>query len=162
MGSGKTTLGKKLALSMNCPFLDVDAEIEKSKGTPISQIFAEEGEEQFRKLEKEFIDGLKKDDLQIVSVGGGLPCFNDMIDSLLKIGIVVYLKTSKSTLFERLNNDLNERPLIEGMGESQLKIFIAELLSEREKYYLQAHVIVSEQDQTIEKITQLILPLQKS
>lgn len=162
MGSGKTTLGKQIASRLGCSFLDTDLEIEKSLGLSISQIFAEQGESHFRELEKNYIEHITADRQVVVSVGGGLPCFNNMMDALLSKGIVVYLKTSEFTLFNRLVNDLNERPLLEGLGEHEIKLFISDKLAQREKYYSQAHLIVPEQDQTVDMITQLILPLQKN
>jgi shikimate kinase len=162
MGSGKTTIGKDLASILDCPFLDSDREIERLTKNTISQIFAEKGEDHFRALEREFIESLNSDQLSVVSVGGGLPCFNEMMDLLLKNGIVIYIKTTESTLFTRLSNDLNERPLIEGMGEEELKTFIRVKLAEREKFYSGAHFILLEQNQLIEEIIQLILPLQRN
>lgn len=161
MGSGKTTLGKQLADKLKCPFVDTDREIEKANSTTISQLFAEKGEMYFRELEKNLIDEMEDDCLQVVAVGGGLPCFNRLMDTLLQKGIVVYLRTSEQTLFNRLLNDLNERPLIEGMGEEQLRSFIDVKLREREKMYGQAHLVLDEV-QNVQRIIQEILPLQKN
>lgn len=161
MGSGKTTLGKQLADKLKCPFVDSDREIEKAYSTTISQLFAEKGEMYFRELEKNFIDEVKSDFLQVVSVGGGLPCFNKLMDVLLQKGIVMYLRTTEQTLFKRLLNDLKERPLIEGMGEKELRSFIEVKLNEREKTYNQAHLIFDEV-QSIETIIQEILLLQRN
>lgn len=162
MGSGKSTLGKQLAATLNCPFLDSDREIEMQLKTTVSQIFAEKGEGFFRTLEKSFVEKVSQEQLQIIAVGGGLPCFNDMMDVLLSKGIVVYLKTSETTLFERLVNAMEERPLIEGMNEAQLKDYIHAKLKEREEVYSRSHLVIEEEDQTAERIIQLILPLQKN
>jgi shikimate kinase len=73
----------------------------------------------------------------------------------------MYLRTTEQTLFKRLLNDLKERPLIEGMGEKELRSFIEVKLNEREKTYNQAHLIFDEV-QSIETIIQEILLLQRN
>jgi shikimate kinase len=162
MGSGKTTLGKQLAEALQCDFLDSDREIERRQHSTISQLFAEKGEMYFRQLEREFILGLSAKELQVVAVGGGLPCYSDLIKVLKEKGRTIYLKTNEGTLYKRLAEALEERPLIEGMGEVELRVFIERKLAEREPFYLQAEFVLTEEDHNVEKIIQLILPLQKS
>jgi shikimate kinase len=162
MGSGKTTLGKLLASKLNCPFLDSDREIEIQQNATINQLFAEKGEDYFRSLENKFINDLSENQFQVVAVGGGLPCFNGLMEILDQKGVTVYIKTSENTLFHRLMDALNERPLLEGLGEEELKQFITEKLKEREPIYSKAHLVVEEVDQTTEKLIRLLLPLQRN
>src|SRR4051794_27868634 len=72
MGVGKTTIGQLVAKKLYRDFMDIDHEIEKSQKMPISQIFKELGEEQFRKIERDFIaNTCSNTRLKIISLGGG-------------------------------------------------------------------------------------------
>jgi shikimate kinase len=114
MGSGKTSVGMQLAKKLAFHFSDTDQIIEERCNRTISNIFAAEGEEFFRKLEtktiNEFIGNLKD---TVLSVGGGLPVQAGNAELLRQLGQVVYLKTSKETILNRLSGDIT-RPLLSG------------------------------------------------
>ncbi|MGB0882825.1 MAG: shikimate kinase, partial [Vicingaceae bacterium] len=144
MGSGKTTLAKKLAKKLNYVFLDLDDEIEKVEELSITQIFDEKGGEYFRKLEKETLISLVSTNSQFVlSVGGGTPCFYDNMEVINNAGTSVYLKYNSGILTSRLINAKTKRPLIKGFNEDELKEFIQNKLSEREQYYKQCKFTLS-------------------
>jgi shikimate kinase len=158
MGSGKSTLGVQLAQRFSIPLIDTDKEIERFEGKSVELIFEEEGEERFRSLEKQMIDILSTIDTDfILSVGGGLPCFNDQMLKLNQMGQTVYLKCSPEMLAERILNDTNVRPLISGLEDRDLLQFIGDKLKEREVYYSQAKYIADE-DQSVDAILRLLLP----
>lgn len=71
MGSGKTTIGERVAKKLYRDFIDIDEEIEKEYGMPVTEIFRVHGEETFRAKEKEMITRLSTQPLKIISVGGG-------------------------------------------------------------------------------------------
>ena len=159
MGSGKTTVGKELASVLGCPFTDTDQVIENSEGVPVSQIFAENGENYFRELEKDIVENLDDTHFEVIAVGGGLPCYNGLMDVLNKKGFTVYLKADEELLFERLWHEMEERPLIEGMGEGELKVFINSKLLERKPFYERALISVQSTSNTVSDIIrQLPLP----
>ena len=79
MGSGKTTVGQMLANELSLPFFDTDEILTSIEDRSIPEIFSQNGEEYFRSLEKELIDNWKISD-GIVATGGGLPCFNDLME----------------------------------------------------------------------------------
>lgn len=139
MGSGKTTVGRKLALALDYEFVDVDSYIENEEAKSIKSIFSEEGESAFRKLEKEALKKLVKRRNTVIATGGGLPCFNQNMDSINKYGISIYLLASPQELAQRLLND-EERPLLMNKGGSELTKHISNMLSKRRKYYLQAQI----------------------
>ena len=89
MGSGKTTLGKKLAKKLGFEFLDTDDFIEDSTNKSIPEIFNELGEDGFRKLEYDVLNALDVNNC-VISVGGGMPCFYNNIDTLNSIGVTCY------------------------------------------------------------------------
>ena len=71
MGSGKSTIGQLLAKRLNWEFLDSDAEVEKASGLSISEIFATQGEGEFRELERIFLSKIAASSQKIVALGGG-------------------------------------------------------------------------------------------
>jgi shikimate kinase len=142
MGSGKSTAGKELAYALGWYFLDLDEEIESKAGKSIKDIFSEHGEEHFRQMESNILMGLETDKDSVISAGGGTPCFGSNMDFMLKTGLVVYLKMTPAQLKSRLENSLHNRPLINNIGEADLLPYITTKLSEREKHYLRAPIII--------------------
>lgn len=147
MGSGKTTLGKKLARAINCPFVDTDAAIEHFADMKISEIFEKHGEAHFRQLESDWIEQLSIDEPAVIATGGGMPCFNDNLQKLKNKGIVLYLQRPAKELFNRLKNAKTQRPLLASMTDEEMLAYIEEKLTEREVFYLQADVVLSREEQ---------------
>jgi shikimate kinase len=162
MGTGKSTLGKELAKVLNCPFQDSDRMIEEEQKCTVSQIFAEKGETYFRTLENELLSKIPLDSLQVIALGGGFPCYNGLMDELNRIGLTVYLKKPQKVLFDRLINALDDRPLIDDMGEEELKSFISDKLAERDPVYSKAKLIVDSINPKKEELAKQILLLQKN
>ena len=137
MGAGKTTIGEQLAKLYNINFIDTDREIENLSNKSISDIFKEDGEIQFRKLETETLKTTTKG--KIVACGGGLPAYNNNMEFIRKAGISIYLKSSKDVIFSRLSSKSKKRPLIQNKSDEELRVFIAKEINEREKFYLLAN-----------------------
>ncbi|XOV68381.1 MAG: shikimate kinase [Fluviicola sp.] len=152
MGSGKTTLGKKLANKLNVPFIDSDAEIENHFNKTVGELFAEHGESHFRELEREYIEALDLRVDFVLATGGGMPCFGDNMDLLNKVGTTFYLERSAKELAHRLAHAKQQRPLISGLEKDELLEFIDSKLQEREEYYKKAKVILGREEQTPEGI----------
>lgn len=161
MGSGKTTIGKKLASRLNIPFYDSDQEIEKGVLLSIGEIFANYGETRFREIETEYLDTLKEGNEEFVlATGGGMPCFHDNIERLNSLGTTFYLERSPKELAHRLRNAKAHRPLLSGLNDEDLLNFIQERLSEREDYYKLSNFVLSREEQTVEKIMEFMHHLQ--
>jgi shikimate kinase len=152
MGAGKTTLGKELAEKLGIPFYDSDALIEKSTDSSVSSIFLNHGELYFRNLEKEAVDKLPKNSSYVLAAGGGLPCFNNLMETLNAIGSTIYLKHDISTLAKRLTMDTKHRPLVAQKSHTALLSYIEEKLTEREVAYSEAQLIIEQEEQTPEGI----------
>ena len=152
MGSGKTTLGRKLASLINFDFIDTDHYIEQQYGLKVSEIFAQKGETAFRKIEHETLIHLLESDQILISTGGGMPCFGDNMDLMLDHGKVVYLKTSPKALALRLLNSRTERPLIKDKTKDELLLYIEDKLNEREPFYNKAHHIIQTEDFSFEQL----------
>lgn len=138
MGSGKTTIGKRLARELALPFTDTDERIEKRTGRSIKEIFAQEGEAYFRDLETEELRLLLEEgQTSVISVGGGLPVREENRKLMKQLGEVVYLKASTNTLVNRLSGDTT-RPLLQG---GDLRERIEALSKAREALYLDAATV---------------------
>ena len=154
MGSGKTTIGRRLAEVLGFDFVDTDRFIEMQHNTTVDQIFAQQGETAFRKMENDLLQELQQRDVAVISTGGGMPCHSDNMDIMLAGGKVVYLKTSPQALAHRILHAQNERPLIKGKTETELYQFIVEKLEERETFYNRAHIVVQTEFLLIEELLQ--------
>ncbi|MEN8203641.1 MAG: shikimate kinase [Bacteroidota bacterium] len=138
MGSGKSTLGLKLARKIGYSFMDMDQLIEETAGMTIPGIFRELGEEVFRKWEHDILLELCASEKVVISTGGGAPCHKQMMQIMNEHGATVYIKLSPEALKNRLQNSRTERPLIQGKSDEELLRFIRSKLAEREFYYTQA------------------------
>jgi len=138
MGSGKTTIGNALSKQLKIPFYDLDWYIETRMHKTVAQIFAERGEEGFRKIEHNMLHEVAEFENVIISCGGGTPCFFDNMDYLNQQGDTIYLKASPDVLHKHLRMGKIERPLIKGKSEEELLTFIGEQLKKREPFYSKA------------------------
>ena len=142
MGSGKTTVGKALSKATGMMFYDLDWYIESRMRKSVSQIFAEKGEEGFRKIEYNMLHEVAEFEDVIISCGGGTPCFFDNMDYLNQQGDVVYLKASPETLYKHLLMAKVERPLLKDKSPEELIAYITEHLKGRAPFYEKAkHVL---------------------
>ena len=144
MGSGKTTIGKKLSNYLNYKFLDLDKYLENYYKSTIEEIFAVEGEDGFRKKEQKILDEVIKlhEDL-VISTGGGTPCFFDNMEKINLAGTSLYFKVGVEVLVNRLKNAKTQRPIIANKDEDELFSFISGHLAQRASYYEKAKLIVN-------------------
>lgn len=155
MGSGKTTVGERLARRLGYEFQDTDKLIEARAKDTISHIFEQQGEEYFRVLETNLLQELQAQ-LQhtVLSTGGGIILREVNLRLLKQMGYVIYLKTSPSTIIKRLAQD-QTRPLLQGADPAGR---IEKLLNYREPIYNKAaHSIVVTDDRSYEEVEEMIL-----
>ena len=143
MASGKSTLGKKLAQTLEIDFLDTDNEIEKRAGAEISWIFEVEGEDGFRERERKALQKSVEKDNVVISTGGGIVTIEENRDLMIAKGKVVYLKTPIEIQLKRTEND-KKRPLLsQGSREQTLRV----LKEERDPQYKEIADITINHDQ---------------
>ncbi len=160
MGSGKSTLGKKLARKLGLPFMDMDNTIEHETGLSVAAYFKTHGELEFRKRESELIQKMTQvDQPTVISTGGGSPCFHDNLEKMNASGITVYLRRSAKELSKRINHSKKARPLVDHFNLQELESFVESHLKEREKYYLQSNYILSREEQTLHGLQNLIFQI---
>ncbi|MCO5260184.1 MAG: shikimate kinase [Crocinitomicaceae bacterium] len=156
MGVGKTSLGKRLANRLEMEFVDTDQLIETREGCSIETIFANKGESYFRKLEQEVVNELRLKDNLLISTGGGMPCFNNLMGVLNDMGLTIYLKRSAKELANRLIKSKKKRPLVVNKNYNELVTFIDEMLIKRAPYYEAAQIVA---DRTMQTVTDLELQI---
>ena len=160
MGAGKSVVGKLLSKTSGYDFYDLDEYIENKEGKKILEIFNDNNEVYFRKIENYYlkeISELKKN--KIISTGGGTPCFQNNLELINRSpnSTSIYLKLSVDTLVDRLKNNIDKRPLISGMkDQNQLKEFIAKHLFERSFYYEKSKVKIKSDNLDVNGVVNLI------
>jgi len=138
MGSGKSTIGKLLSSRLHIPFVDLDEYIVREQGKSINEIFEQEGEKAFRKIESEALRlVLESRERVVLSVGGGTPCHHDGMKFIKKKSESFYLRLGIDKLMSRLKAD-KERPLLQNKTQDQLYLYIKNTLQERQTTYLQS------------------------
>lgn len=154
-GAGKTTVGSRLAKHLNFDFVDSDQQIEKLTEKSISDIFVQDGEEVFRKIEAEVIAAAFAQTQVVVSVGGGA-LTNENTRNLVKSHTAIWLQAGLSQAVDRIGMNKN-RPLLLGNVRGQL----ADLMTAREPFYIECAKLVVDTneltpDEVASKIEQLL------
>ena len=134
MGAGKSTIAKTLVQKLGFPLIEMDEQIVKEQGMPISQIFEEKGEPYFRELETGLIRSLTLDHPAVVSCGGGVAMRQVNVDSMKERGRIVFLTATPETIYGRVKNS-TDRPILNGHMNVE---YIAELMEKRRPMYEKA------------------------
>ena len=143
MGSGKTTIGKQLSGLLHYGFCDMDEEIAATEGMTVPEIFSVKGESYFRMAEKKMLEDFSGRNNLVVSTGGGAPCFHGNMKIIKSTGISVYISLPPGAIVNRLKNAKIKRPLVADKDDQELLEFIENMLIERERFYLQADIVVN-------------------
>ena len=161
MGSGKSTIAQKLALSVRLAFIDLDQYIEQIEKITIKTLFESNKEIQFRKLEHQYLKELiANSDSFVLSLGGGTPCYANNHLMLQGNGIAsIYLKASIETLTERLKLEKDSRPLLANQSDAELSEFIAKHLFERSYFYTHASQTINVDGKSVDNIVAEITAL---
>ena len=134
MGTGKTAVAKRLAHELKMKYIATDDIIEKREKKPVNDIFANDGEPYFRKVEKEVVENVSSMSGVVVATGGGVVLDNENMENLRKNGVVISLNATPEEILERTKSYAH-RPLLnvpDPLGK------IKELLKERAPYYEKA------------------------
>ena len=142
MGSGKTSIGKRLAIRLGLEFVDVDQHLEQIAGATVPVIFELEGEAGFRLREERLIAELSQDRAQLIATGGGAVLSPLTREVLRQRSFVVYLKLGIEQQLDRLSRD-HGRPLLAG-GDRREKL--ESLATLRNPLYEQVADLVFEPD----------------
>lgn len=152
-GSGKSSVGRRLAQRLGLKFVDADAEIEKAADMAISDIFATYGEPHFRDREAKVIARILEGGPLVVATGGGAFMHPNTRAAIRAQGIAVWLKADFGVLLRRIKRK-DDRPLFkDGDHEGTLK----RLLKEREPFFAEADIVVVSQESPHEVTVDAIL-----
>jgi shikimate kinase len=155
MGSGKSTLGKELAYKLNYTFIESDAWIEAEENRTIADIFGQSGEPYFRQLERSFISYTQILEDCVIATGGGMPCYENNMEIMKKLGTTIFLEVEPDILVERLKKEIEHRPLLSSSDD--LRVSVDELLQIRKPFYKMAHITVT--NPTIDELRSQIVNL---
>ena len=154
MGTGKSTVGTKIAERLNRRFVDMDREIEKLTGMTISQLFRRYGEVRFRSEEKLMAKKIAVQDDLVVATGGGIVLDQENIELLKRNGIIVCLVADPEEIFKRVSRKKGTRPLL----KKNLTVDdIIAMLEERKPFYEQAEIIIQTNGRNIDTVVDDII-----
>lgn len=154
MGSGKSSVGRKLASRLTLPFVDSDHEIEVAAGCTVPEFFNRYGEAEFRAGERRVISRLLERPMMVLATGGGAfmnPTTRDVIHAN---ATSVWLKVDPEILAQRIGRR-TDRPMLKGFADPAEGV--ATILAEREDTYAQAQLVVSIGDQPIETTVEAVV-----
>jgi shikimate kinase len=155
MGTGKTAVGKLLAARLKKSRLCLDDMIEWKVGKPIVEIFNQDGESFFRKVEKDIVKAASRDNDVIIDAGGGVVIDEDNIKNLKNKGIIICLKARPEVTYQRTKGQIH-RPLLNTPNPIDS---IKALLDEREKYYNRADYTIETSGLTPDEVAEKIIDI---
>ena len=154
MGCGKSAIGKMVATRLKLPFADSDAEIEVAAGRPVKDIFAEYGEEEFRRLEVKVIERLLEEGPKVLALGGGAFMRQETRDNINSAGLSIWLQADLDLLVTRVMRRPGKRPLL---AKGNPREILSGLLAEREPVYSRARLHVPSTDGTKAETRNVVL-----
>ncbi|MEW6211297.1 MAG: shikimate kinase [Acidobacteriota bacterium] len=152
MGAGKSSVGRAMAELIGFDFLDLDEIIESRAGKTISAIFAEDGEQAFRRMEREAIIDCGRRKRTVIALGGGAYISEENRDAVRRLGKSVWLDCPLDICLKRTAGD-NSRPLLKGEAEMR------RLYESRLPFYLLADFVVKSIDESIEETARCIVEM---
>jgi shikimate kinase len=162
MGVGKSTIGRRLSLRLDLPFVDADHEIAKAASLTINEIFEKYGEAHFRDGERRVIGRLFDGKPKIIATGGGAFINEETRAMMLDRAVVIWLDADIETLVERVSRK-NDRPLLKNGNPAEI---LTKLAKERNPIYATAHIHVKSEstphDATVEAILKALTEVQVS
>jgi shikimate kinase len=158
MGSGKSSIGRRLAAALDLPFVDADTEIEQAAGMTIEDMFAVHGESYFREGEERVIRRILQSGPQVLSTGGGAVASPRTRAAIARGGISLWLNAPVDLLLQRVLRRDN-RPLLK---TDDPRAVLERLLAQRRSYYAEADLEIESRDAPHEAVVDEILALLSS
>lgn len=155
-GSGKTYWTDVLRKKIKLPSYDLDSLLEGMEERTVNEIFAEEGEDYFRKGEEKMLRLFSEMTQYIVSTGGGTPCYGNNMEWMNKTGTTIWLDEPVEVLKKRILEDPKVRPLFNNKKEEEVLAFLQQKLNERSRYYQLATFRLSGSQLTEEQLIEII------
>ena len=157
MGTGKTAVGRAVAQLLRREFVDTDEWIETVAGKSISQIFTRDGQQAFRKMEREACHELSARDGLVIATGGGTLIDHENRSLLMKSGTTICLMASAEQIVRRLGHaHVSKRPLLDA---SDLQGAIETLLQARNEIYRSFHWRIDTTELSIDEVAQRVIAI---
>ncbi|CFX48577.1 Shikimate kinase/Threonine synthase-like 1 [Syntrophomonas zehnderi OL-4] len=154
MGTGKSSVGSKLAMKLNKEFVDMDREIENISGMTVTEIFRRFGELRFRSEESLMAKKLSLRDNLVIATGGGTVLLPENIEVLRQNGIIILLEATAQDIHTRVSRKKGTRPLLKGSYTAE---DIQHLLDERKPYYDCADIRVNTSSKDLDAVIEEII-----
>ncbi|MGN7765695.1 shikimate kinase [Paenibacillus sp. 22594] len=152
MATGKSTVGALLAEELGYELVDLDHVIIQNEGRSIAELFAEGGEEYFRKIESAVLKEMLEGEGRIISTGGGAVLVPGNAEIMLQKGLVVALTATEEEIIARVSGDEN-RPLLAGNAQERVRA----ILEQRRDAYRFAHCTVDTTELSVAEVSECIL-----
>ncbi len=159
--TGKTQVGRRTAEQLGWHYVDTDDLVVQEAGKPIPRIFAEDGEEYFRQIEKQVLAQVCRRTNMVVATGGGMILDEANRSTMVHHGAVVCLEAQPETIYRRLLKDSEDgspnpviRPLLQGSNPLER---IRRLKEFRQPFYAAAHWTVHTDNLTLEEVTEEVV-----
>lgn len=160
-GSGKTSTARQLAEFLGWRWIDADVALEQKTGRTIQELFQQEGEAEFRRVESSILPELCSLDHVVIATGGGVILMPENRDILRRTSLVVWLQADGETLQKRLLQDSRtsrQRPSLTASGTPTAMEEILAILNQRQPLYeASAHVVVTTRDLTPREVAHAII-----
>lgn len=153
-GSGKSTVGPRLAQALGLPWMDTDEQIARDSGKSIPEIFQKEGEEGFREWEAGVLAKVSAGPASVISCGGGIVLRESNRKTMASTGLRIYLRADPATLARRLRSS-QDRPLLSGKSPEET---LANQLAQRAPGYEESEIHI---DVTRLKPDEVVVAIQK-
>ena len=153
MGTGKSSVGRFCASALRFELIDTDQVIEQRAGQSIPEIFADQGQEAFREMERQLVAEMAGWRQKVICAGGGLGANDANVASLKQHALVVCLWASVETIWQRVRHQ-SHRPLLQ---DSDPLGKIRSLLEQRTPFYKQADVLVSTELRNLREVADHVL-----
>ncbi|MDD3852991.1 MAG: shikimate kinase [Syntrophomonadaceae bacterium] len=154
MGTGKSSVGMKLAERLKLKFVDMDREIEKVCGMSVSDVFRRYGEVRFRSEERLMAGKLAGQTGLVIATGGGVILGDGNLEALQGNGIIINLEAKPEYIFQRVNRKKGTRPLLK---KNVTVEDIKEMLQHRQPLYQQAEIIIDTNDKGVDEVVEEII-----
>jgi shikimate kinase len=152
MATGKSSVGKELAVLLGYEFLDMDAIIEAETGMPISEIFSSRGEPVFREMESQLAEKLAKRNACVIATGGGTIVNRRNFESLKSSGVIVALTADPETILMRAGTG-ESRPML---GKADHLQRIRDLMQQRSSAYAMADISIDTSAHSISEVASIL------
>ena len=153
MGTGKTSVGQRLARRLGMTYVDTDDIIEQTAGRRITDIFNQHGELYFRELESDAVRKVSRLDDHVISTGGGVVLRAENLEFLKRNGVVFCLMATSEEIWARVKHETH-RPLLKAPNPVKK---IHEMLKDREAYYALADCMIRTDGVPIERVADKII-----